>query len=177
MHIVAYCDQRYASATRQAVGGSALLLTCPPVYGGDLIQHAADFAQAGLVYFNLHGAPGGQEWWISAGAVAVTADDLQALELRQAVIFMVNCYAGGALLDVLKQLRPRAIIGGFGENLGALDRLAGADLLGLWVRRGLGLGFSPPLALSTAKARLMAGPRTASVDDALQFEVLYVRDG
>lgn len=176
MKIVAYCDRRYEVATRAAVGAGALVLTCPPVYGVDLLRHAEAFAQADLIYFNLHGVPGRPVWYTSDRQVALTADQLRALDLAQATIYLVNCYAGGGLLDVLKELNPRAVIGGFGQNLGGLERLAGADLLGLWFRRWLNVGLAPALALTAAKTRLRLSAQMPSVMDALQFEVLYERE-
>jgi hypothetical protein len=172
MNIVAYCEQRYEQATRQAVGKSAMVLTCTPVFGEMLTQYATEFAAADLVYFNLHGVPGVTQWYISEGHVAVNAEQLMKLDLQRAVVFMVNCYAGGGLLDVLKAMKPRAIIGGYGENRGGVEQMAGADVLGLWVRRGLEMGMSAPQALLMGKARLTLMPRTVSVKDALQFEVL-----
>lgn len=176
MNIVAYCDRRYEQATRAAVGGGALLLTCPPATGADLVRHAEEFAHADLVYFNLHGVPGRSEWYTSDRKVALTAAQLRALDLSQATIYLVNCYAGGGLLDVLKEMNPRAVIGGFGQNLGGLDRLAGADLLGLWFRRWLNVGLAPAAALRAAKTRLRLAVQMPSVQDALQFEVLYERE-
>jgi hypothetical protein len=176
MNIVAYCDRRYEQATRGAVGGSALLLTCPPASGADLARYAPEIAQADLIYFNLHGVPGRAEWYTSERQVALTAAQLRALDLTRATVYLVNCYAGGGLLDVLKELKPRAIIGGFGENLGGLERLAGADLLGLWFRRWLALGLTPAASLKAAKTRLRLSAQMPSVQDALHFEVLYERD-
>lgn len=173
MNIVAYCDRRYEAATRQAVGNAARVITCPPIYGETLTQYAAEFAAAHLVYFNLHGIPGGLRWYTTDLQAALSADDLRALDLRQAVVFMVNCYAGGGLLDVLKAQQPRAIIGGHGENRGGVEKMAGADVLGMWVRFGLEHGLDARRSLMVAKARLALMPRTPSVQDALQFEVLY----
>jgi hypothetical protein len=106
----------------------------------------------------------------------MTEAALEQLDLHGAVVFMVNCYAGGGLLAALQVAQPKAIIGGFGENLGGVERLAGADLLGLWVRRGLAAGLTAEAALLLAKARLSIGAQTDSVKDALQFELLYERN-
>lgn len=176
MKIAAYCDVRYEQATRAASGGAALVITCPPVFGADLPQYAAAFAQADLIYFNLHAAPDHEAWYITSGQQAVTDLELRALDVTRAVVFMVNCYAGGGMLDALKAMQPRAIVGGFGENEGGRNLLTGADLLGLWFRRALGLGLTPLAALTMAKARLTIGAQTDSVKDALQFEVLYERN-
>lgn len=175
MNIVSYCDKRYEQATARAVGQSARRLTCPPSYGPSLSQYATMFAAADLIYLNLHGAPDRRAWYTTSGAIAVTAEEWQVLSIGRAVVYLVNCYAGGGMLDVLKAQQPRAIVGGCGENLGALGALAGADLLGLWFRRWLQRGANPRIALRLAKARLSLGAQTASVKDALAFEVLYER--
>jgi hypothetical protein len=175
MNIVAYCDQRYAQATRNACGSNATVLTCPPVYGEHLAQYATLFEQADLIYFNLHAAPNDAHWYISDGSLAANADQISTLNMSNAVVYMINCYAGGAVLETLKRSNPRAIIGGYGENLGSTEKLAGADLLGLWLRRGLAFGLTPRSALAAAKARLVLGAQTNSVKDALAFEVLYER--
>jgi len=170
MRILAYCDARYERATRAAVGGGADLVVAPPGAAADWLMLRPTAAD--LLYFNFHAVPGLEAWITTAGATALTADDVAGLDLRRAVIFMVNCYSGGGMLEALRARGPRAIIGGEGENLGALAGLAGADLLGQWVRRALQLGAGPAAALAIAKARLAAGARTPSVRDALAFKVL-----
>lgn len=170
--VVAYCDKRYAEATRQAVGEAARLMVSPPVLDIDIQAMRLDAFAVDLVYFNFHAMPGQEAWVNTEGDVALSAPTLRHFDLRPAAVFMVNCYAGGGMLAALKATHPRAIIGGEGENLGGLSKLAGADLLGLWVRRGLEMGLSPDKALKLAKARLSVGVRTASVRDALEFKML-----
>jgi hypothetical protein len=177
MRIFAYCDKRYEQATRKAVGGGAKVVTCPPFTADSIARHAGAFNEeigaAELVYLNLHAMPGRAEWFTTDGLAALYAETLSGFDLHRAIVFMVNCYAGGGMLDALKATKPRAIIGGDGENLGALNALAGADVLGLWFRRGLQLGLGVRQALALGKARLGLTPKTRSVKDALQFEVLH----
>ena len=170
MRVLAYCDARYEGATRAAAGGSARLVVAPPARAVDWLMLNPEAAD--LLYFNFHAVPGMEAWLTTEGEAALTADDLAGLDLRRAVVYMVNCYAGGGMLDALRRACPRAIIGGEGENLGALNGLAGADLLGQWVRRALAVGLTPRAALGVAKMRLRAGAHTASVQDALAFKVL-----
>lgn len=170
MQVLAYCDARYAGATRAAAGKSADVLIAPPADASSWLAREPEGQD--LLYFNFHAVPGMAAWLTTAGDTALSADDLLPLDLHRAVVYMVNCYAGGGMLDALRLTGPRAIIGGNGENLGALNALAGADLLGQWVRRALSAGFSPRAALGVAKLRLRAGAKTASVKDALAFEVL-----
>ena len=170
MRVLAYCDARYEGATRQAAGGSARLVVAPPARVADWLMLRPE--TFGLLYFNFHAVPGMAAWLTTTGDTALTAADLAGLDLSRAVVYMVNCYAGGGMLDALRACKPRAIIGGEGENLGALRGLAGADLLGQWVRRALAVGLSPRAALGVAKLRLQAGAKTASAKDALDFRVL-----
>jgi hypothetical protein len=173
MRVLAYCDARYQAAVRQMAGPGATMLVSPPLRDEDLAMFAGAFAAADLILFNFHALPGADAWLNTTGDVALSAATVRRVALRRAVIFMVNCNAGGGVLEALKSCRPRAIIGGQGENLGALTMLAGADLLGLWLRRALQWGLPPRAALGLAKTRLRAGLQTASIRDALNFEVLY----
>jgi len=174
MQVVAYCDERYRSATAQAAGPGALVSTSPPLlddgFSGSYL--AGRLCLADLVYLNFHVLPGQEAWINTQGDVALSARTLRALDLRRAVVYMVNCYAGGGMLEALRAAHPRAIVGGEGENLGGVSELAGADLLGLWFRRGLGLGLPPARALGMAKLRLRVSAQTASIKDALAFKQL-----
>lgn len=172
--IFAYCDVRYVTATRKAAGGEASVFACPPQLGGmtlDAFAHRIE--QSDLVLFNLHADPNIGYWFSSNGEAALTQAHLARCNLRAAVVFMINCHAGGSMLDALKAARPRAIIGGQGENFGAQTLLAGADTLALWFRRGVQLGLNHRSALRLAQTRLRLGAQTRSVKDALRFEVLY----
>lgn len=172
MRVAAYCDARYLRATQQAAGPGAVVFASPPVTDAHAPAFVGTLQYADMVYFNFHAAPGQSAWLNVDGGLALSADTLRDFDLSRGVVFMVNCYAGGGMLAALRATHPRAIIGGDGENLGALDRLAGADLLGLWVRRALTLGLPPRAALGVAKQRLRLGPQTASVRDALEFKIL-----
>lgn len=173
MVCVAYTDERYVTVARKAVGEAALVLVSPPCDGVAFARQRAAVQAAHFVYFNFHAVPGAMEWRNTHGDVALNVDALRGLNLSRAVVFMVNCYVGGGgMLDAIRHTSPRAIIGGEGENLGGLDRLAGADLLALWVRRLLALGLAPNASLGLAKRRLRVGAQTASVRDALEFKIL-----
>lgn len=172
MNVFAYCDQRYEQATAQASGVKPF--TCPPLNADSLLAVCKDrIESARLVYFNFHAVPAQNVWISVSGDVAMNEDALQQLKLSGCVLYLVNCYAGGGLLEALKARQPRAIVGGYGENLGGVNKMGGADLLGLWFRRSLALGLPVRTALDAAKARLMIGAQTASIKDALRFEVLY----
>jgi hypothetical protein len=85
---------------------------------------------------------------------------------------MLNCYQGGGMLDALKETKPKAIVGGGGENLGGRGRAVGTDILAMWFRRWRSIGLTVEAALKLAKFRLAIGAQTASVKDAQQFEVI-----
>ena len=172
MKTFAYCDQRYERATREASGVTPF--TSPPITAEDFVPICGDaLRRASLVYFNLHAVPGNPFWLNTAGQMALDAAAVRTFDWTSKIVFMVNCYAGGGMLDVLKAMNPAAIVGGEGENLGGVASLAGADLLGLWFRRSVSIGMAPRRALQMAQTRLRVGIQTNSVKDALEFEVLY----
>jgi hypothetical protein len=170
--VIAFCDARYLDVTRQAAGEHAKVMVSPPVLDVNVQELPLSFFAVDLVYFNFHAMPGQEAWINTNGDVALSAQTLIQFDLRPAVVFMVNCYAGGGMLDALRATKPRAIVGGEGENLGGVKTLAGADRLGLWFRRGLEMGLSPDRALRLAKAMLRVGVNTKSVADALEFKLL-----
>ena len=172
MRIVAYCDARYEQVTRQAVGKDAVVLISPPLVDASVLLHRSEFERAGLVYFNFHADPFGDMWLNTDAGVALSADTVKQMNLSRVTVFMVNCYAGGAMLEALRFAGAWAIVGGRGENLGGVKLLGGADVLGLWCRRGMQIGLGARPALALAKARLRLMPQTKSVKDARAFDIL-----
>jgi hypothetical protein len=97
--------------------------------------------------------------------------------LEGAVVFVSNCWLAaddgrpGPMLQALMQARPRAIIGGGGPNYALPGRLAGTDLLALYVRVFLQLGFCVQNALSLAKFRLRIRRQDKATTDTLAFRL------
>ena len=173
MRVLAYCDQSFEIVTRKVAGGDALVITCPPTFGAEFVARSKQVIEAAdLIIFNFDAVPNRTAWYLQNGEQVITADQLNGLDLSRAVIFLMNCYQGGAVLDTLKAMKPRAIIGGAGENLGGRTKPVGTDIMALWFRRWLFVGLSPARALEMAKARLKIGAQTASVKDAQKFEVI-----
>jgi hypothetical protein len=81
------------------------------------------------------------------------------------------------MLVALAQAPPKAIIGGGGRNFASAERRSAinvpkaTDLLGLYVRFFLGLGFLPAHALTFAKARLRLKRRKHYTEDTLDFSL------
>jgi hypothetical protein len=59
------------------------------------------------------------------------------------------------MLRALAKANPRAIIGGPGKNYALTGRLAATDLLALYLRWFLAIGFTPFNALRMAKIRMI----------------------
>jgi len=130
-----------------------------------------------LLMFKLHGRPGSATWMGDGFTTALTVEGLHGVDLMGAVVFASNCYLPESpFLGALLGAGASAVIGGSGVNYGGVGTMAGADILGLYVRNALERGLSPSAALSWAKIRLTLKWRTAAVADTLGFE-LYTPNG
>lgn len=176
MRVLAYCDAGFERATRQAAGVTPL--TCPPVTAATL--DATVLQGYELLYFDLHGDPG-KSWWyglinhgmVSERITALHADQVSGLDLHGTVVFAATCHAGDPDNPMARAFMDAGarVIAGEGENYGPPGgRLYGAPLLGLWVRRGLELGWSITAALRLAKA--MARMAGKAAKDAVGFQLL-----
>ncbi len=169
MRVLAYCAAQFKESTRRAAGVEPL--TCPPIsfYAP---SNTLYIQLPKLLYLALHGQPGSGLLWGDDQLPALSVTQVEAVDWRQIVVFAATCYfpqtpfldaflAGGAV-----------VIAGEGQNWSPPNQLAGASLLGLWVRRGLGWGLSPERALQLAKVRVRAQTSNrAAARDALQFRV------
>jgi hypothetical protein len=174
MRVFAYCCAEFAGVTRRAAGVSPFL--SPPVTAnsfGPAILNGFDF-----YYFDLHGDLGGDFWYTVVAGTRVpslTADQVRGANMQGAIVFAAGCYLGdenSPMLDALLAAGARYVIGGAGRNYGPqAGWLYGAPLLGLWVRRLVGLGIDPLWALRMAK-RAVATKRVAAADT-LAFRAFY----
>jgi hypothetical protein len=128
-----------------------------------------------LVWLKLHGIEGQRYWYGDDYTTALSAAQLAQADLEGAVVFVSNCWLAdhfgepGPMLRALAQANPRAIIGGSGYNYALPDRLGGTDLLGLYVRVFLQVGFAAFNALRFAKLRLYLKHQDRVTQDTLAF--------
>lgn len=117
-----------------------------------------------LLYFDLHGWPGGSVWLgqsrpstVERRNVALTVEQLAGVSLHGCVVFAATCYLADSdspMLDALLDAGARYVIGGEGVNWNGLSNPIGAGLLGQWFRRGMQMGIEPLRALALAKQRV-----------------------
>lgn len=161
MYVRAYCAREFQVSTRRAAGVTPLV--APP----DTLDLAA---RPDLLYLALHGRPGdpvlyGDFDWPALHAGAIQGD------WRGVVVFAATCYLPDTPFLAAFTQAGAVVIAGRGENYTPVHQLAGASLLGLWVRRALAWGARPDLALALAKWRVRAAlTNWAAARDALEFE-------
>lgn len=183
MDVFAYCAERFERPTRTIAGVEPL--TSPPL--DDVGFDPAWLSGHDLVVFNLHGLPHEPGWYGAGrgddpddllptrGPLALSADTLRRAKLDGAVVFAVNCYLGeigSPMLAALLDAGASAVLAGAGENFGGVRGVRGADLLGLWFRWGLALGWNVDDAFRMARHRLKLSLPTKAIRDALAFELV-----
>ncbi len=170
MRVLAYCAAQFKESTRRAAGVEPL--TCPPVsfYAP---KNTLYFQPPKLLYLVLHSQPGCGLLWGDDRLPALGVIQVEAMDCwRQTVVFAATCYFPQTLFLEAFLSAGAVVIAGEGQNWSPPNQLAGASLLGLWVRRGLGWGLSPERALQLAKLRVRAQTSNrAAARDALQFRV------
>jgi len=180
MKVFAYCALEFEEVTRRAAGVEPL--TCPPVTANSFDPHQLEGRD--LVYFDLHGAPGGTCWLGYEWVVALCNRDLAGIDLSGVTVFAANCNLANSdspMMDALLEAGARYVIAGEGPNEGpSAGRLYGTPLLGLWLRRFMLMGFEPLRALRLAKAfvsvdTLVGGDVARAAEDTLAFRA-YVRN-
>jgi len=117
-----------------------------------------------LLYFDLHGWPGGPVWLgqskpgaVERRNVALTVEQLADIVLYGTVVFAATCHLAddeSPMLDALLDAGARYVIGGEGVNWNGMHNPIGAGLLGQWFRRGMQMGIEPLRALALAKQRV-----------------------
>lgn len=176
MHVRAYCAAQFQESTRRAAGVEPF--TCPPYDVatlpplGRVGAGGTEFPAPGLLYLALHGRPGEDALYGDDGVPALTVDQVRGWDLAGCVVFAATCYL--PVTPFLEAFRAvgAVVIAGPGPNYTPAHTLAGASLLGLWVRRGLelGLGAEKALALARIRVYLQIGNRAAA-RDALEFQL------
>jgi hypothetical protein len=175
MKVYAYCAASYRESVRRATGVNPD--TCPPLRHRVLgLAFYRRLEEADFVYFKLHGMAGQPFWYGDHWATAVSADQVRCADLIRTVVFAGNCHLPDSPMLVALLESGAVVIGGEGVNYAHPDRVEGADLLGLWVRRLLSLGFTVERNLAVAKQRLRMTVWTRAAQrrqwaDALAFKV------
>jgi len=171
---LAYCAESFRESARRAAGVDPL--TCPPVSSDTLDLDL--FTGWDLIYFDLHGRLGFPWFWGDHSIPALKREQVESLNLGGAGVFAVNCFLNeddSPMLDALLYAGAGWVVAGDGPNYGASRRLAGAPLLFRWFRRFLSMGFTPAVALTWAKRRLLVslvGPYRKAARDAMGFRMI-----
>lgn len=178
MRVLAYCAAQFKASTRRASGVEPS--TCPPqMAGGPLSLPVGPLAMLDggdgrlrLLYLALHGRPGEDTLYGDEGIPALTADQVRAWDLAECTVFAATCYLPETPFLAAFTRAGAVVIAGRGPNFSPARSLAGASLLGRWVRRGLAWGLPPRAALALGKARVAVqlGNRAAA-RDALEFQL------
>jgi len=135
-----------------------------------------------FVWFKLHGLQGERYWYGDHYLTALSARQLSSADLEGAVVFVSNCWLAdedgrpGPMLIALAMANPRAIIGGPGANYTTPGRLGATDLLALYIRVFLQVGFTPFGALRFAKTRLKIHRQDKVTRDTLAFQMWIPRE-
>jgi len=168
MRTWAFCAASMRERVRRAAGVHPK--TCPPVNASMITPACLEGYD--LLYFQLHGLPEQPFWYGDGYETALSAETIRKANLERSVAFVANCYLPDSpMLDALLGAGAQAVIGGAGRNFSRKSELDFADLLGLWVRRGLQAGMGPQLALEVAKLRMRMQRKSAQREDTLEFRV------
>lgn len=178
MNTFAYCSASFGRLVRRVAGASPTL--CPPTTMETF--EIRDLEGHDFVYFKLHGLEGQPYWYGDSLTTALSAGQLATADLQGAVVFVANCWLvddDGTPSPMLEALMhadqptrgPRAVIGGPGKNYALRNRIGGADLLALYVRFFLEVGFSLWSAFKWAKLRLQIVRPSYVTRDTLAFRI------
>jgi len=176
MNTFAYCAASFARRMERLAGATPL--TCPPLtdetFDPSLLQ-GRDF-----VWLKLHGRRNERYWYGDNWTTALSADGLARAHLQSAVVFVSNCwlYQGhpgrevpGPMMLALIHAGATSIIGGAGPNYARHDRIAGSDLLGLYIRYFLKLGCTARHAFAFARVRLLGARSDYVTADTRDFRL------
>lgn len=188
MRVWAYCTLTAREAVEKATGVRPL--TSPPM----LAQHfdPQRMERHDLLYFRLHGFKEVPSTWfgedgrgphlplaLKAAAIkrypAMTASQLDDIDLSGTVVVIANCYgADSPLIAGFYRAGAGAVIAGPGPNLAAAQQVAGTDALVQALIAAMSWGFGVRRALTIARARLLATMWRAADRDALEFKIVEV---
>lgn len=152
-----------------ATGG--MVFTCPPFTADGFEPKWLEGYD--VLYFRLHGLPGGGTWFGTDGTPALRVGQVEAANLRGAGVVVANCYGTtDPLAASLYRAGAEWVVGGAGMNVAAGNRVVGTDLLMQWLLRGLYAGLDISDALRLAQIRLAFTAWRHADRDAMQFYIL-----
>lgn len=172
MRIYALCAASFAESVRRAAGAAPAL--SPPVTLDTF--NPASIEGHHLLYIKLHGLPNHPRWYGDRWKPAISAQQIASANLSGTVVFAATCHlytiranqlVPGPMLQALFSTNARAIVGGPNANAATRDRVAGADLLGMYLRRLLSLRLPPSTAFKLARSCVRASRHTTSDTDDL----------
>lgn len=169
----AYCSRSLRRFVARAAGAPPTL--CPPTTMATF--DLSSLAGRDFVWFKLHGLEGQPYWYGDHFTTALSAHQLAQADLEGAVVFVSNCWLShndgthGPMLQALAAANPRAIIGGPGINYTLPNRLGATDLMALYIRFFLQIGFSPHGAFRIARIRLILHKPDLATTDTLAFQL------
>lgn len=130
-----------------------------------------------VVVFDFHGFPQASIWCGDSGLIALKAETLSNLQLNNAGVFALSCYAGDTEQPMAKALEcanAKYLIAGAGRNYAGTTQLAGVNWLLRWYMT-FAKTRRPESALMWAKRLTqICAPRWTEVErmalkDSLQF--------
>jgi hypothetical protein len=160
---------------------------CSPPYADELFNPIV-LEGHDLLILNLHGERGDDMWYgessddfLAYRVPALSAKTLRMADLGGTVVFAINCWLADSdspMLAALRDAGARWIIAGDGLNYGGRKALAGADILGLWLRVGMESGLSAKTSFRLARLALKLRGESMEIRDTLRFSMLKgFRDG
>lgn len=129
----ALCLARLARPVEKMAG--TVPLTAPPVSMGG--YDPADFAQARLVFFILHGLLGNGFWYGDNALLVLSASLVERLPLKDALVFCGPCYGGGKspMVEALFRAGASVVVTGTGKNITPVTLTLGTHWRE-WLERG-----------------------------------------
>lgn len=150
----AFCAETFRQSAAVVAGIEPV--TSPPIVLGTFDPHALEGRR--LLVFKLHGAPGASFWYGDGGQVACSAEQIRSVRLDGALVFAANCWggAGSPMVQALMIAGAACVVTGEGINYAGIDRVDGADVIGIVWRALLELGTPAGFALTLAKMVALA---------------------
>lgn len=104
-----------------------------------------------LLYVCLHGLPGQPYWYASDWSSAVSAEQIQAADLRGAICYLAGCFGQGPMTDALLAAGAAAVVGDADATWAGYVLPTGSNALGRRFVRELRAGAPVKAALDAAK--------------------------
>ncbi|RPI64650.1 MAG: hypothetical protein EHM48_00420 [Planctomycetaceae bacterium] len=168
MKVFACCAKSFEPSVIRAAGVKPV--TCPPLALADCPNGILDGYD--FYYFKLHGMQDQPYWYGDNWLTALATDTIIKARMSGAVVFVANCFLPESpMLWALLKAGARAVVGGSGENYARPNTVDGADLIGMWLRRGLSAGLRVESAFKLARSRAWLTFPGMVRDDMLQFRM------